>query len=159
MTDEHGPDAPSADFIPYPEQRIVQDARKYLPTLADLIDRLSIVQLKEIYIGKEYLTERAMIQHDIDLLLKQHGVVQNPSNFVRAVMLVMLSNRVIWENESKARQGGSEQDKLLKFTHSINGVRNRAKNVIAGCFGERVDRKTDCLAADLPIEYGNWNIL
>ena len=44
--------------------------RKYLPTLAELIDRLSIVQLKEIYIpehAEEYRAERALIEHDVDL--------------------------------------------------------------------------------------------
>jgi len=70
----------------------------------------------------------------------------------------MLSNRVIWENESKARQGGNEQDKYLKFTHSINGVRNTAKNIISNEMGDRKDLKIDCLAAELPAEFGNWNI-
>jgi hypothetical protein len=71
---------------------------------------------------------------------------------------LMLANRVIWENESKARDGGDEQDQLLKFTHSINGVRNTAKNVISEAVGERVDHKIDCLAANLPKEFGNWKI-
>ena len=41
--------------------------RKYLPMLAELIDRLSIVQLKEIYIAEhaeEYRTERALIEYE-----------------------------------------------------------------------------------------------
>ena len=70
----------------------------------------------------------------------------------------MLSNRFIWENESKARAGGSEQDKLLKLTHSINGVRNRAKNIIAAFEDGRPDYKLDCLAAELDGQFGNWNI-
>ena len=46
--------------------------RKYLPTLAELVDRLSIVQLKAIFIPENaaaYNEERALIEHDIDLLL------------------------------------------------------------------------------------------
>ena len=73
-------------------------------------------------------------------------------------MVIMLTNRYIWENESKARSGGSEQDKLLKLTHSINGVRNNAKNSISNELGDRVDLKVDSLAADLVKEFGNWNI-
>jgi len=38
---------------------------------------------------------------------------------------------------------------LLKFTHSVNGVRNAAKNVISNEIGERVDLKLDCLAAEI----------
>ena len=63
--------------------------------------------------------------------------------------MIMLSNEVIWQNESQARAGGTDQDKLLKFTHSVNGVRNNAKNVISQAIGERKDLKLDCLAAEL----------
>jgi hypothetical protein len=102
-----------------------------------------------------YKAERALIEHDIQLFLTKHlGGAE-----ILAIMLIMLSNRVIWESESKARTAsGVDQDKLLKFTHSINGIRNRAKNVIAEWAGDRKDLKIDCLAADLPPEFGNWNI-
>lgn len=133
-------------------------ARKWLPSLAELIDRLSIVQLKEIFIPEhaaEYAEERALIEHDIDLLLAGRAL---DARTIRAVQVVMLANRVIWENESKARAGGSDQDKLLKFTHSINGVRNRAKNLIAEMDGGRKDWKLDCLAAELDPAFGDWNI-
>ena len=48
--------------------------RKYLPTLSELIDRLSIVQLKEVFITdhkEEYAQEIKDIVHDIDLCLKE----------------------------------------------------------------------------------------
>jgi hypothetical protein len=70
----------------------------------------------------------------------------------------MLTNRFIWENESKARQGGSEQDHLLKLTHSVNGQRNTAKNILSRSFGERMDMKIDALAAELPADLGHWDI-
>ena len=47
--------------------------RKYLPTLSELIDRLSIIQLKEVFITEhkeEYVQEISDICHDIDLCLK-----------------------------------------------------------------------------------------
>lgn len=150
MPDKHGPDIP--------------EQRKYLPTLAELIDRLSIVLLKSIFIPdhrSEYLIERDLIEHDIDLLLKQKfgfdsfGI--NGAD-VRAILMLMLANRTIWENESKARAGGSEQDKLLKLTHSINGVRNTAKNQLAASMEDRSDFKIDCFAAVLQKEFGNWNV-
>ena len=134
--------------------------RKYLPTLADLIDRWTIVQLKEIFITEhsaEYRNERSLIEHDIDLILGELGRAFGVRE-LWAVTIIMLSNRFIWENESKARAGGSEQDKLLKLTHSINGVRNRAKNIIAAFEDGRPDYKLDCLAAELDGQFGNWNI-
>ena len=132
--------------------------RKYLPTLSDLVDRLSIVQLKAIFIperAKEYARERVLIEHDIDLILKRKRVTASD---VHAMLVIMLANRFIWENESKARNGGDEQDTLLKLTHSINGVRNAAKNQLARLDGGRKDYKIDSLAASLPAEFGNWKI-
>ena len=46
--------------------------RKWLPTLGELIDRLSIHQLKEVFITenkKNYASEIQDIVHDIDLIL------------------------------------------------------------------------------------------
>ena len=132
--------------------------RKYLPTFADLIDRLSIVLMKSIFIDVDsYIKEIDDIKHDIDVLLRgKHKKIN--SDILFATLVIMLINRYIWENESIARQGGSDQDKLLKLTHSLNGRRNTAKNVINREFGERVDFKIDCLAEELVKEYGNWQI-
>ncbi len=139
-------------------------SRKYLPTFSDLVDRLSIVQLKSIFIpgNKEaYDDEITLIMHDIDLLLRDKFNTEHWSpnaSDIRAIMMIMLANRYIWENESKARQGGSEQNDMLRFTHAVNGVRNTAKNILAHHIGERQDLKVDCLAADLPEEMGNWRV-
>lgn len=151
---------------PSPEQeaylrQLSGEGRRYLPTLADLIDRLSIVQLKAVFIPErrdEYMKERADIEHDINLIIKEKGIVFD-ATAIHACLVVMLANRYIWESESKARAGGNEQDKLLKLTHSINGIRNAAKNQIAAIEnGARLDYKLDCLASDLPPEFGNWKV-
>ena len=134
--------------------------RKYLMTLADLVDRLSILQLKAIFIpehSEAYREEQALVEHDIDLILSESDRCLKAAE-IRAILVIMLTNRFIWENESKARAGGPEQDKLLKLTHSINGVRATAKNRLSGLFGGRIDYKVDALAADLPAEFGNWRI-
>ena len=134
--------------------------RAYLPTFAELVDRLTIVQLKAIFMPErkaDYTAEMGLIMQDLDTILAEKGHVLKAAD-IRAVAAVMLANRVIWENESKARNGEASQDKLLKFTHSINGVRNRAKNALAASIGERLDHKTDCFAAELVEEFGNWNI-
>ena len=51
----------------------MQKQRKYLPTLSELIDRLSIIQLKEVFIlehKEEYSKEISNILYDIDLIIK-----------------------------------------------------------------------------------------
>lgn len=151
---------------PSPEQEaylrhLSGEGRRYLPTLADLVDRLSIVQMKAVFISEhseEYRKERADIEHDIDLIIKEKKIQFNASS-IHAILVIMLSNRFIWENESKVRAAeSSDQDKLLKLTHSINGIRNTAKNQLAVVDGGRLDYKIDSLAADLPMEFGNWRI-
>lgn len=134
--------------------------RKYLPTFAELIDRMSICQLKAIFIpdNKEaYDKEIQDIQHDIDQIIRDKDI-KLTSELLKATSVVMLANRYIWENESKCRNGDSQDLELLKLTHSINGVRNVAKNVISKELGERVDLKTDCLAAELKSDFQNWDI-
>ena len=135
--------------------------RKYLPTLSELVDRLSIVQLKAIFISAHrdaYKEEIALIEHDIDLLLSEKPDYRISAKDIRAILAVMLTNRFIWENESKARQGSADQNTLLRLTHSVNGQRNTAKNILSKSFGERLDMKIDALAAELPSDLGHWDI-
>ena len=59
--------------------------RKYLPTLGELIDRLSIVQLKEVKIPQhkeEYSKEISDIVHDINEILKQKDKIDEYSYLV-----------------------------------------------------------------------------
>jgi len=139
----------------------VKRERRYLPGLADLVDRLTIVNQKMIFLPEnrqEYHEERELILHDIDLILQEENVCIN-AKAIFAITILALTNRFIWENESKAREGGNEQDQLLKLTHSINGVRAGSKNLLAEVAGGRKDYKLDCFAAELIEEFGNWNIL
>jgi len=143
--------------------------RKYLPTIADLIDRLSISLMKSIFIDKGvYSAEANMIKSDLEVLLRGAVWTQaSPSQLIYDVLVLMLANRYIWENEGDIRTTPMTEGKpdgykdialRLIATHSINGVRTRAKNEINRIFGERCDVKTDCLAANLPPQMGNWRV-
>jgi len=129
--------------------------RKYLPTLSELIDRLSIVQLKEVFIPdhkKEYSEEISDILHDIDLTLKEKDAILN-SETVRAIVVLSQMNLHIWHNESNYRKGIKDGNNL-ELTHGLNGIRNTAKNKIQELAGGRKDYKIDCLAA----EFKDWEI-
>lgn len=133
--------------------------RKYLPTFDSLVDRLSIVLLKSVFIPEhrdEYREEMVLIECDLDSMLLEIGNKLSAKS-VRAILVIMLANRFIWENEAQAREDGGGIARL-KLTHSVNGIRNTAKNVLAQAMNQRLDYKIDCLAADLPIEFGNWKI-
>ena len=120
--------------------------RKYQYTIAQLIDRLCIVTLKSIKLNDKaaYEKEAKDIMDDLDLLIGE-----NQGRMIRAIQLNSIANEIVWTNESNARVGGDKQDKMLKLTHSVNGVRTMAMNAISSVTGERKDLKLDCLAAEL----------
>ena len=129
--------------------------RKYLPTLSELVDRLSIVQLKEVFIAEhkdEYSNEIADITHDIQVLLdEQDGIIT--AETIRAIVVLSQMNLHIWHNESNYRKGIKDGNNL-ELTHGLNGIRNVAKNRIQEVVGGRKDYKIDCLAAD----FKDWEI-
>jgi len=129
--------------------------RKYLPTLSELIDRLSIVQLKEVFISEhknEYAKEIQDIVHDIQLYLDES---KEPitADTIRAIVVLSQMNLHIWHNESNYRKGIKDGNNL-ELTHGLNGIRNVAKNKIQEVMGGRKDYKIDCLAA----EFKDWDI-
>ena len=128
--------------------------RKYLPTLSELIDRLSIAQLKEVFITdhkEEYAAEIEDIVHDIQIILDKSDTIN--ANTVRAIIVLAQMNLHIWHNESNYRKGIAEGNNL-ELTHGLNGIRNTAKNKIQELIGGRKDYKIDCLAA----EFQDWEI-
>lgn len=131
--------------------------RKYLHTLGDLIDRLSIVQLKEVFIPehkKEYSQEIADIVHDIQIAIDE-SKAEITAETIRAIVVVSQMNLHIWHNESNYRRGIKEGN--LELTHGLNGIRNTAKNKIQEVVGGRLDYKVDCLAADFKDWEISWN--
>ena len=154
-------------------------SRKYLPTLAELIDRLSIIQLKEVFIPEhkeEYAQEIKEIVHDIDQILKGcdgkvtledescgtqvvkdvgtgNDKIHIDGETLRAIIVTAQMNLHIWHNESNYRKG-VEGDNKLELTHGLNGLRNVAKNKIQEILGGRQDYKNNSLAA----EFKDWEI-
>ena len=132
--------------------------RKYLPTISELIDRLSIVQLKEVFITEhkeEYAQEIKDIVHDLNQMgLEKEYDYSNLGELLRAVVVLSQMNLHIWHNETKYRAG--DGDGNLGLTHGLNGIRNTAKNIIQDKVDNegRKDYKVDCIAA----EFKDWDV-
>lgn len=130
--------------------------RKYLPTLGELIDRLSIIQIKELKIPnhkEEYSKEIQDIVHDITEILDTNKQLKVDGDFIRAIVVLSQMNLHIWVNEDNARSG-DEQGNQLMLTHGLNGIRNTAKNKIQELDGGRKDYKVDCIAD----EFKDWEV-
>jgi len=127
--------------------------RKYNYTLPELLDRLSIVQLKEMLIPnhkEEYASEIAAILSDIQSIIDANKICIN-ADILRNLIVLAQINTHIWHNEANYRKGIKEGNSL-ELTHGLNGIRNTAKNKIASAIGGRKDYKIDCLAA----EFSGW---
>jgi hypothetical protein len=133
--------------------------RKHLPTLSELIDRLSIAQLKENFITEhryEYSEEISNLVHDINVIIQENKEKPITGEFIRAIVVLSQMNLHIWHNESNYRKGIKDGNNL-ELTHGLNGIRNTAKNIIQENYGGRKDYKIDCLAADFKGWEISWN--
>jgi hypothetical protein len=132
----------------------------YQYTLSELIDRLSIVQLKQTFnpeLKEVYAKEIEDLIHDITLTLPKNlqgrGV---DGEFIRDVIVLAQYNMHIWCNEDEARKAKTDENpdyeklyKQLRLTHSLNnGVRNPAKAKIQSLVGGRIEYKNNTLSAE-----------
>ena len=104
-------------------------SRKYLPTLSELVDRLSIAQLKEVFIPEhkeEYAKEIKDIMHDINL----EGV---DAELIRSVVVLSQMNLHIWHNESNYRKGIKDGNNLELTRLAWPATFLRAMNAAGPC--------------------------
>lgn len=99
-------------------------------TLSELVDRLTIVQLKQVRgtTGAEsFSAEMDRIEGSLDATFQRSGIPLN-AQLVRLVIALAQMNLHIWlakERTSTDRVGFSGH---LKLSHQLNGVRNQLKN-------------------------------
>ena len=132
------------------------EERHFLPPLAELIDRLSVDQIKELAFrgGKETIrNEMKRIEHDIDLLIKEKNIKMD-ATLIRVIIALAQLNLHIWNNKDTMEALIGDQTRylaLLKLSHQLNGIRNQLKNhllVVGGdkdAASERSNFKTDGL--------------
>lgn len=133
--------------------------REYLPTLADLIDTLTITQIKEIKFREKklaYNQEIKRICHDIELIINEKNVKLN-SKLIRIIIIVAQLNLYIWENKDMMQKETDEGYlKLLKLAHQLNGIRNTMKNKISEEVGDKdISRKRTNTETD---DLKGWDI-
>lgn len=115
-----------------------ESERKCLPNFADLLDELTIAQIKQVMLteGKGAFHERIeALSHDVDLLIKQHGIGMS-SRLIRIIVVLSQMNLHIWHNKEKLQADEPEYDRYLKLAHQLNGIRNQMKNLLLEEAGE-----------------------
>jgi hypothetical protein len=117
--------------------------RLFLMPLAELVDRLTIDQIKDVKFveGREAVhAEMQRIQHDIDLIVREKAIKLD-ARILRIVIALAQLNMHIWNNKDEMealvesdREGYLQK---LKFAHQLNGVRNQLKNLLLVISGDK----------------------
>ncbi len=113
--------------------------RKFLPTFADLVDALSIDQIKMIKVRRykdSYLREIEKICHDIDLIICSRKKVKLNARILRIITTIALVNLFIWNLKDQMQEDSKKYDSSLKLAHQLNGIRNRMKNLLLEEFND-----------------------
>ena len=113
--------------------------RQYLLPLAELIDRLTIAQIKEVLISENkesYTQEMEKLAHDIDLIIEERELKLS-ARLIRIIIVLSQMNLHIWFNKDKMQNNPEHYLELLKLAHQLNGIRNQMKNLLLEESGDR----------------------
>lgn len=106
--------------------------RKCVPSFADLIDSLTVQQIKEVFDLKhmqEYEKEISSLMHDIGIDIKDNDL-DFSADFVRLIIVLSQINLFIWKEKEKMKTDSDNYYKHLKLSHQLNGLRNQVRNKI-----------------------------
>ena len=132
--------------------------KKWMPSLGELLDRLTILELRHLHDTERreaIAKEISDILDDINLELPKSPYPALDADFLRALIVLAQFNTHIWNNEDNARKGDKSGNELY-FTHSCNGVRCRAKDKVNRFTNGRLDQKVNAIAADIPDFEPSW---
>jgi hypothetical protein len=121
---------------------MINKEREFLLPLAELIDRLTIDQIKEVLLPKHkesFAQEIEKVTHDIDIIIDEKGL-QLSSRLLRIVIVIAQMNLHIWYNKDQMEKNPDDHETymyLLKLSHHLNGIKNRMKNLLLEETGDR----------------------
>jgi hypothetical protein len=108
------------------------DSRKFLPGLGDLIDLMTVTQLRLVR-SRANIAEDTKLHEDLksDISLILDGLDLDWASLVERVVYVSLLNAEIWELKDKmslSEEGSEDYSANLTLAHQLNGYRNRIRN-------------------------------
>lgn len=125
-TSEAGQPGPGAD-------------RQFLPSFPELIDRLTIDQIKEVLLPEArggVADEIRRLENDIDLMAGTLDLKAS-ARLLRKIIVLAQVNLHIWYNKDQMQAQPDRYAELLTMAHQLNGIRNRIKNSLLDEAGDR----------------------
>ena len=115
------------------------EERHYRLVLTDIIDALTINQIKEVFSNPETtvkgVAETENLALDLDLNLKERDV-RRKGRLIGLIALLAQANLHVWLNKDSMGSGGAHYHRLLDFAQDMNGLRNHVRNILMEDFGE-----------------------
>lgn len=116
----------------------MQNDRDYLLPFSELIEQMTVIQLREMLLNKDiktYANDIKNIEHDVDLIIKEKNI-RLSARLLRLVFLMGQINTLIWIYKDKMQESEENYLPYLKLSHQVNGVRNVVKNQMLVLIGD-----------------------
>jgi hypothetical protein len=117
---------------------MTSEQRICLPTLAELIDELTINMVKQVKLPEDmdsYTRRMNALLHDIDMVIKENDVALSAQT-IRAIIVLAQTNLHIWNDKAEMQEDESRFFDLMKKAHQLNGFRNQSRNYLLELSGE-----------------------
>ena len=104
--------------------------RTIVPPLADLMDSLTIYQIKQVMDAQNsasYAVEMNAIEADLDGILASIDI-RSIGEFLRLLVALSQINLHIWHVKDQIKADPTMFDENTKLGHQLNGIRNQLKN-------------------------------
>lgn len=109
-----------------------KEERYFVLPFAELVDRLSVDQIKEVLFDEgvsDIRSEITDICNDLDQIITNHNLSLS-SQIIRVIIALSQLNVHIWNLKDRMNDDVSRYDELLKRAHQLNGIRNQLKNAL-----------------------------
>ena len=119
----------------------MQNDRDYLLPFSELLEQMTVLQLREMLLNKSietYAKDIKNIEHDIDLIIKEKGL-KLTARLLRLTFLIGQINALIWVYKDKMLENEENYLPYLKLSHQVNGIRNVVKNQMLSLIGDSND--------------------
>lgn len=110
---------------------------QYQFTVTDLVDRLTISQIKETLFPAPRRSTFTQDLRDVsgDLAVALPPILAG-GRVIRLLMLMAQCNLHVWYNKDRMQEEPQNYDALLEWAQEINGLRNHVRNLLMAEFGE-----------------------
>lgn len=121
--------------------------RRILPTCADLVDEITINQIKQVLLadGAGQQERMGLLMQDVDAILEERQP-RLTARLLRTVIVLAQMNLHIWTLKDRAQNDEAGYMDHLKLAHQLNGLRNQMKNALLQALGDDDPalRKSNC---------------